>query len=135
MPDGKLDRIPVLLAELMRLKVEVIVSGGGTVTRIAKEAKTTTPIIMTQDNDPIGNKFIVSLARPGGNVIGLSRLAPQISGKRLEILKEIVPNLSRLGVFGTSTSPSNTQEFKEVEFAAGMLGVMALSRCAERQRY
>ena len=78
---------------------------------------------MTQDNDPIGNGFIVSLARPGGNVTGLSRLAPQISGKRLELLKEIFPNLSRLAVFGTSTSPSNAQEFKEVELTAGVLGV------------
>jgi putative tryptophan/tyrosine transport system substrate-binding protein len=78
---------------------------------------------MTQDNDPVRNGFIVSLARPGGNVTGLSRLSPEISGKRLELLKEIVPNLARVAVFGTSTSPGNAPEFKEVELTAGMLGV------------
>ena len=107
--DGNVARVPALASEIVRLKVDAIVSGGGTVTRIAKQATATIPIVMTQDNDPIGNGFIVSLARPGGNVTGLSRLAPQISGKRLELLKEIFPNLSRLAVFGTSTSPSNAQ--------------------------
>jgi putative ABC transport system substrate-binding protein len=121
--EGKLDRLPSLVTELMRLRVEAIVSGGGTVTRIAKEATATIPIIMTQDNDPVGNGFIVSLARPGGNVTGLSRLSPETSGKRLELLKEIIPNLSRLAVFGTSKSPSNAKEFTEVEATARVLAM------------
>src|SRR5262245_57106218 len=78
---------------------------------------------MTNDGDPVGNGFVASLARPGGNITGLSTLSPELAGKRLELLKEIVPKLSRLAVFGTSTSASNARELKEVEGAAGALGV------------
>ena len=78
---------------------------------------------MTQDNDPVANGFVASLARPGGNITGLSTLAPEISGKQLELLKEIVPKLSRVAVFGTSTFPGNAQMLKETELAAGALGV------------
>ena len=121
--EGKLDRLPALAAELVRLKVDVIVTGGPTATRAAKEATATIPIVMTQDNDPVGNGFVASLARPGGNITGLSTLAPEISGKRLELLKEIVPKLSRVAVFGTSTDPGNAQVLKEMELAAGAFGV------------
>ena len=89
--EGSLDRLPALAAELVRLKVDVIVTGGPTATRPVKAATTTIPIVMTQDSDPVGNGFIASLARPGGNITGLSNLAQEISGKRLELLKEIVP--------------------------------------------
>ena len=102
--EGKLDRLPALAAELVRLKVDVIVTGGPAATRAAKEATATIPIVMTQDSDPVGNGFVASLARPGGNITGLSTLAPEISGKRLELLKEIVPKLSRVAVLGTSTN-------------------------------
>jgi putative ABC transport system substrate-binding protein len=78
---------------------------------------------MTQVGDPVGDGFVASLARPGGSITGLSTLSPQISGKRLELLKEIVPKLSRVAVFGTSTSVSNAQELKEVELAAEALGL------------
>jgi putative ABC transport system substrate-binding protein len=78
---------------------------------------------MTQDPDPVGNGFVASLARPGGNITGLSRLAPELSGKQLELLKEIVPKLSRVAVFGTSTRPGNAQMLREVELAAGAFGV------------
>ena len=78
---------------------------------------------MTQDRDPVGNGFVASLARPGGNITGLSTLAPELSGKRLELLKEIVPKLSRVAVFGTSTSPGNAQALREMELAAGALKV------------
>ena len=105
----------------MRLKVDVIVTGGPRVTRAAKEATTTIPIVMTQDADPVGNGFVASLARPGGNITGLSTLAPEISGKRLELLKEIVPKLSRVAVLGTSTRPGNAQSLREMELAAGAL--------------
>jgi putative tryptophan/tyrosine transport system substrate-binding protein len=121
--EGKLDRLPVLAAELLRLNVEVIVTGGPAVTRAVKEATATIPIVMTQDPDPVGSGFVASLARPGGNITGLSTLSPEISGKRLELLKEIVPKLSRVAVLGTSTRPGTAQELKEVALAAGAFGV------------
>jgi putative ABC transport system substrate-binding protein len=121
--EGKLDRLPPLAAELVRLKVDVIVTGGPTATRPVKAATTTIPIVMTQDSDPVGNGFIASLARPGGNITGLSNLAQEISGKRLELLKEIVPKLSRVAVLGMSTNPGNSQSLRETELAAGAFGV------------
>jgi putative tryptophan/tyrosine transport system substrate-binding protein len=119
--EGKLDRVPALVAEVVRLKVDIIVTGSPTVTRAAKEATVTIPIVMANDGDPVGNGFVASLARPGGNITGLSNLAPEISGKRLELLKEIVPKLSRVAVFGTSTQPARAQFLKETELAAGAL--------------
>jgi putative tryptophan/tyrosine transport system substrate-binding protein len=121
--EGKRDRLPALAAELVRLKVDLIVTGGPLVTRAAKEATSTIPIVMAQDPDPVGNGFVASLARPGGNITGLSRLAPELSGKQLELLKEIVPKLSRVAVFGTSTRAGNAQTLREVELAAGVFGV------------
>ena len=121
--EGKLDRLPALAAELVRLKIDVIVTAGPTATRAAKEATVTIPIVMALDNDPVGNGFVASLARPGGNITGLSTLAPELSGKQLELLKEIVPRLSRVVVFGTSTNPGNAQSLKEMELAAKAFGV------------
>ena len=121
--EGKFDRLPDLAAELVRLKVDVILSGGPTATRPAKEATVTIPIVMAFDDDPVGSGFVASLARPGGNITGLSTLAPEISGKQLELLKEIVPRLSRVAVFGTSTRSGNAQALREIELAAGTLGV------------
>ena len=121
--EGNLDRVPSLAAELVQLNVNIIVTGGGTSTRAAKEATLTIPIVMGFDNDPVGNGFVASLARPGGNVTGLSTLAPEISGKQLELLKEIVPKLSRVGVLGSSIAPGNSQALKEIELAAGAFGV------------
>jgi putative tryptophan/tyrosine transport system substrate-binding protein len=121
--DGKPDRLPALAAELVRLKVDVIVTGGPTVTRAAKEATSTIPIVMTNDPDPVGDGFIANLARPGGNITGLSTLSVELSGKRLEILREVVPKLSRVAILGTSTSPGNAQMSKEIEIAAKAFGV------------
>ena len=121
--EGKADRLPALAAELVRLKVDVIVTSGPVATRAAKEATTTIPIVMAQDIDPVGSGFVASLARPGGNITGLSTLRPEISGKRLELLKEIVPRLSRVAVLGTSTQPGYAQQLREVELAAGAFGV------------
>ncbi len=121
--EGKIDRLPALAAELVRLKVDVIVTGGPTATRAVKQATTTIPIVMTQDSDPVGNGFVASLARPGGNITGLSNLAQEISGKRLEILREIVPKLSRVAVLGMSNNPGNSQSLRETELAASALGV------------
>ena len=120
---GQFERLPVLAAELVRLNVDVIVTGGSTATRAAKEATSTIPIVMTQDNDPVASGFVASLARPGGNITGLSTLRPEISGKRLELLKEVVPGLSRVAVLGASDNPGNAQALKEVELAAGALKV------------
>src|SRR5437870_6170277 len=89
--EGKLDRLSELAAELVGLKVDVIVSAGPPITRAAREATATIPIVMAQDTDPVGNGFVASLARPGGNITGLSTLLPEIGTKRLELLKEIIP--------------------------------------------
>jgi putative ABC transport system substrate-binding protein len=121
--EGNPDRLPALAAELVRLKVDVIVTAGPAATRPAKEATGTIPIVMGFDNDPVGSAFVASLARPGGNITGLSTLAPEISGKQLELLKEIVPKLSRVAVIGTSTEPGNPQLLRETELAAGALKV------------
>jgi len=119
--EGEQGRLPALVAELVRLKVDIIVSGGPSVTRAAKKATSTIPIVMAFDNDPVGSGVIASLARPGGNVTGLSTLAPELSGKQLELLKEIVPKLSRVAIIGNSTEPGYAQVSKEIELAAGAL--------------
>jgi putative ABC transport system substrate-binding protein len=121
--EGKLDRLPALLAELGHLKVDVIVTAGPPGTRAAKEAAVTIPIVMGFDNDPVGNGFVASLARPGGNITGLATLAPELSGKQLELLREMVPKLSRVAVLGTSTQPGTAQSLREVELAAGAFKV------------
>jgi putative tryptophan/tyrosine transport system substrate-binding protein len=120
--EEKLDRLSELAAELARLKVNVIVTAGPAPTRAAK-VTTTIPIIMTQDPDPVGNGFVASLARPGGNITGLSTHAPEISGKQLELLKEIRPKLSRVAVFGTSTIPGHALSLREIGLAAGALNI------------
>ena len=120
---GKRDRLPALAAELVRLKVEVIVTAGASATRAAKKATLTIPIVMAQDSDPVGKGLVASLARPGGNITGLSTLAPEISGKQMELLKEILPKLSQVAVLGTSTRPGNAQALREVELAAKAFGV------------
>ena len=91
--EGKPDRVPALAAELVRLKVDLLVTGGPQSTRPAREATSTIPIVMAFDNDPVGNGFVASLARPGGN--WAVHTAPELNGKQLELLKEIVPRLSR----------------------------------------
>ena len=116
--DGKLDRLPAHAAELVRLKVVVIVTGGGPVTRAAKEATSTIPIVMANDSDPVASGFVASLARPGGNITGLSTLGPELSGKRMEILREVVPKISRVAVLGTSTDPGHAQVMGVLELAA-----------------
>jgi len=121
--EGKLDRLPALAAELVRLNVEVIVTGGPQATRPAKEATATIPIVMGFDNDPVGSGFVASLARPGGNITGLSSLSPEISGKQLELLKEVVPRLSRVAVLENAAEPGNAQARKETELAAAAFRV------------
>ena len=121
--EGKSDRLSALADELVRLNVAVIVTGGGNATQAAKRATSTIPIVMAQSGDPVADGFAASLARRGANITGLSRLSPELSGKQLELLKEIVPKLSRVAVFGTSTDRSSSQSLREVERAAPSLGV------------
>jgi putative tryptophan/tyrosine transport system substrate-binding protein len=121
--EGKPEQLPHYAAELVRLNVDIIVTLGPRDTRAAKEATKTIPIVMGQDSDPIGSGFVSSLARPGGNITGLSTVAPELSGKQLELLKEIVPRLSRLNVLGNSTEPGNAQLLRAMELAAGALKV------------
>jgi putative tryptophan/tyrosine transport system substrate-binding protein len=121
--DGKSDHLPALAAELVSLKVDVIVTSGPTATRPAKEATSTIPIVMTFDDDPVGSGFVASLARPGGNITGLATLAPEISGKRLELMKETFPRLRRVAVIGTSNRQGTAQALKEMELAAQAYGV------------
>jgi ABC-type uncharacterized transport system substrate-binding protein len=121
--EGNFEALPALAAELVRLPVDVIVTGGEAATRPAKQATTSIPIVMTQDEDPVGNGFVASLARPGGNITGLSTLGPERSGKRLELLKEILPALSRVAIFATSSEPSNARVLKEIENAARAMRV------------
>jgi len=121
--EGQLNHMNELAAELVRLKVDVIVTIGPAATRPAKEATHAIPIVMGVDDDPVGNGFVASLARPGGNITGLASLAPEIGGKQLELLKEIVPRLSRVAVLGTSTQPGNAQSLREAEVAAQALAV------------
>jgi putative ABC transport system substrate-binding protein len=124
--DGK-DRLPVLAAELVGLNVDVIVTSGPQATRPAKEATATIPIVMAFDSDPVGNGFVASLARPGGNITGLSALSPELSGKQLELLKEIIPKLSRVAVLGNSNEPANPKTLREIELAAKAFGVQLQS--------
>ena len=121
--EGNRDRQRSLAAELVRLKVDVIVARGSGDIRAAKEATTTIPIVMINGGDAVGSGFVASLARPGGNVTGFSTFRPELSGKRLELLKEIVPRLSRVAVFVSSTSADTAQILKELDLAAGALGV------------
>src|SRR5215471_17138860 len=121
--EQKLGPLPALAAELVSLKVDIIVTGGPSPTRAAKEATTTIPIVMTQVGDPVATGFVASLAQPGGNITGLSTLAPGLSGKRLELLKETISKLSRVAVLGTSTDPETAQSLEEVDLAARALKV------------
>ena len=114
--ERKLDRLPKLAAELVHLKVDIIVAAGGTLTvRAAMNATNTIPIVMTGGgDDPVKAGLIESLARPGGNVTGLTNLVTDLGGKRLELLKEAVPKLVRVAVLNDPATPSNAVELKEV---------------------
>jgi putative ABC transport system substrate-binding protein len=121
--EGKRDRQRAFAAELVHLKVDVIVAVGAGDIRAAKEATTTIPVVMIEGGDPVANRFVASLARPGGNITGLATLRPELIGKRLEILKEVVPKLSRVAVFVSSSSVDYGQVVKEIDLTAGSLGV------------
>jgi putative tryptophan/tyrosine transport system substrate-binding protein len=115
--DGKIERVPAIIAELIHLNVDIIVSGGSVVTQSAKKATKTIPIVMAQEADPVGSGLIASLARPGGNITGLATLAPELSGKQLELLKEIVPTLARVAVLESPGNSGNAPSLRETERA------------------
>ena len=119
--EGKPDRLPALMAELVRLKVDSIVTSGPSVTRAAKDTTSKIPIVFAQEGDPVGSGLVASLARPGGNITGLSTFSPELHGKRLEILKEVIPRLARVAVLGTSTVEGHALFLKEQEPAARAL--------------
>ena len=121
--EGKRDRLPALAAELVRLKVDVILAGGANATRAVMKATSTIPIVMAQSGDPVAEGFVASLPRPGGNITGLSSLGPELGAKRLEILKEVIPGLARVAVFETSTRTGNALRLKEIQHAAESFGV------------
>src|SRR5499426_1150450 len=121
--EQKSNRLSALAAEMVRLKVDIIATTGPASTGSAKQATATIPIVMANDDDPIGSGFAASLARPGGNITGLSTLSPELSGKQLELLREIVPKLSRVAVLGDVTRPGIPQALREINVAADAFGV------------
>jgi putative ABC transport system substrate-binding protein len=121
--EGKVDRIAEQAAELVQLKVSLIVTAGSQATRPAKEATTTIPIVMAQDNDPVGSGFVDNLAKPGGNITGLANLTTELSGKQLELLKEIIPKLERIAVLRDLTEPGSPQGVRQIDLAAQQFGL------------
>jgi putative ABC transport system substrate-binding protein len=120
--DGQADRLPALVTELVQLPVDVLVVDGTVALRAAQHATTTLPIVMAVSGDPVGAGLVASLARPGGNITGLSSRAPEVSGKRLELLKEAVPHLSRVATLWHRDAPVGPY-IKETEAAAQALGL------------
>jgi putative tryptophan/tyrosine transport system substrate-binding protein len=121
--EGKNERFPSLVAELVQLKVDVLVANSLTVIRAAKQATKTIPIVMVTLDDPVATGIVDSLARPGGNITGLTRLSRELSGKRLELLKEAVPRMSRVGVLWDADNRGAAIGFKEYEAAARALKI------------
>ena len=119
--EGNLDRVPGFVTELLQLKVDVFVSGSLPAIQAAKQATKTIPIVMLTNVDPVATGIVDSLARPGGNITGISRLTQDLSGKRLELLKEVVPGMSRVGVLWDANAPGPAIAFKEYEAAARAL--------------
>jgi putative tryptophan/tyrosine transport system substrate-binding protein len=125
--DNRLDRLPELAAELVRLNVDVIIATGTLAPLAAKRATSTIPIVMTAAGDPLGSGLVASLARPGGNVTGLSLMAPDLGGKRLELLKEVLPQVSRVGILWNATNPYSALVLKETESAAQIFRIQLQS--------
>ncbi len=121
--EGRDERLPGLAAELVRLKVDVMVITGTVAVRAAQQASATIPIVMAATGDPVATGLVTSLARPGGNVTGLSLTAPEVSGKRLELLREVVPGLARVAVLSNPGNPVSGPELRETEAAARSLGL------------
>jgi putative tryptophan/tyrosine transport system substrate-binding protein len=125
--EGQADRLPKLVAELVDLKADIIVTNGTRATRAAKNATKTIPIVMAYDLNPVGSGYVASLARPGGNITGLTNISPDLSGKRLEVLREALPGISRVGVIWNPEVPELVSAFKETQSAARALGAQLQS--------
>ena len=125
--DGKFERLPALAAELVQLKVDVIVAVASAAIGAAQKATTTIPIVMTTTGDPVGSGFVTSLARPGGNITGLSNLGGDTGAKLLDLLLAVVPKLSRVGVLVTSTSPTSRAISESVRAGAQKAGVQTIA--------
>lgn len=119
--EGQQDKVPNFIAELLELQVDILVVSTLSSLRAAKQATKTIPIVMGTTNDPVATGIVDSLARPGGNITGVTRLTRELSGKRLELLKEAVPKLARVGVLWDAKGPGPTIAFKEYEAAAHLL--------------
>jgi putative ABC transport system substrate-binding protein len=120
----RIERLPGLIEELVGSKVDVIVSAGPAVTRAARQVTSTVPIVMAFDNDPVASGKVASLARPGGNMTGLSLLATDLNGKQLEYLKALVPKLARVSVFENAAEPGTAEMVRAMRQAAAALGVV-----------
>ena len=121
--DGNSTKQKTYANELVDLNVKVIVTAGPADTRAAKAASKILPIVMAQDPDPVSNGFVASLAHPGGNITGLATVSSEITGKQLELLKEVIPKLSRVAVIGSSNIPGQAQALNETELAAKAIGI------------
>ena len=121
--EGQYDRYPALAADLVRSKVDVIVAQSGAATRAAQQATRTIPIVMSLSNDAVGSGLVASLARPGGNVTGLTIMAPDLAGKQFQLLKEVVPKVSRVALLTNPANPASAPFLREAEVAARALGV------------
>jgi putative ABC transport system substrate-binding protein len=121
--DGEYERFPALVAELIAAKVDVIVTAGTPAALAVKKATTAVPIVMVAVGDPVGTGLVPSLARPGGNLTGLSSIAPDLEGKRLDLLREIVPTLSRVAVFFNSLNPFHIASMQQARTAARAMGI------------
>jgi ABC-type uncharacterized transport system substrate-binding protein len=121
--EGKYERYPTLAAELVRSKVDVIVAQSGEATKAVQAATRTIPIVMSMVMDPVGSGIVPSLARPGANVTGTSFMAPDLVGKQLELLKEVVPKVTRVALLRHPTNPASADYLREAEAAARTLGV------------
>ena len=125
--EGRSDRLPDLAADLVGLKVDVIVASVNTDALVAKKATTIIPIVMASAGEPVATGLVKSLAQPGGNVTGLSQMAPEMAGKRLELIQEIVPRLSRVAVLWNPRGKTSTLNWKEIQQPARQLGIQLLS--------
>jgi putative ABC transport system substrate-binding protein len=125
--DGRYERLPALAAKLVQLPVDVIVTFGTPATLAARDATTTIPIIMVAAGDPIGNRLVASLARPEGNITGLSIMGAELSAKRLELLREVVPTVSRVAFLWNPTNLSHVTHFADIQAGAKALGVKLIS--------
>jgi putative ABC transport system substrate-binding protein len=145
--EGRTDRLPGIIAEFLQLKVDVIVVASSQAIRVAKQATSTIPIVIVTQGDPVADKLVSSLARPGGNITGLTRLTVELSGKRLELFKEAVPGISRVGILDGNTDPSSNVQDYEVAARAFNVALQPLNlsgpkpdvertllRCGQSQR-